>query len=71
MIKRFFGAHVDARIVAAARMIAAAAIVAALAAAEKVLADPGLESYGWVPIALLAIRTIEGFFDHSDSTRPG
>lgn len=65
------GVKLDARLIAAARMIVSAAIVAAIAAAQTVLASPDLESYSWVPIALLVLRVVEGFFDHSDETRPG
>ena len=71
MIQKILGAHVDARIVAAARMVLTAAAVAAFAALEKVLADPGLSGYSWVPIALLVIRVVEGFFDHGDTARAG
>jgi len=65
------GAHIDARIVAAARGIVMAAILAAAIAAQKALADPSLESYGWVPVAALILRFVEGIFDHGDPTRPG
>jgi hypothetical protein len=65
------GVDTDARIVGLVRGIVLAAILAALVAAQKVLADPSVESYGWVPIAALVIRMIEGALDHSDDTRPG
>jgi hypothetical protein len=65
------GANVDARIVAGVRAVVIAAIIAGIAAAQKILADPSLESYGWVPIAVYVLRQIEGFFDHADPERPG
>ena len=71
MLEKILGGDVDARIVAAARMIIGAAMVAGLAALQRLLTDPGVSSYSWVPIALLVLRVVEGFFDHASTSRPG